>query len=395
MDSKVSQHLLRTDPSAISWELTGRFYEAVMDDTQWEPALRQFADLMGAQSSVLMMLDTGMPGAQPFHQVGNDPAAVVSYKRYYSMLDPLVGSLPLVSPGQWVVDRADAQGVSDDVREYHHDFLGCQGVAAVEGALVARSGNQVSTISVQRAHAADPALLAERQRLAAPLMPHLERAVRLHFQMSEMRLRENVLALTLDTLRVPVMVVDAQGTIHCINARAEAILADPDAPFLCHDGRLLARHQGALVHHAIAAACAVPGISTTVRLAADARARVRGVTVVPLGGTLCRRLGRNTRLALLIISETRLLAVGDAQILSALFDLTPAEARTVIALMQGLSVKAVADRLQVEVSTVRSHLKSAFAKVGCASQANLVGICGSVLGDSPSIDSRASAARKT
>jgi DNA-binding CsgD family transcriptional regulator len=388
MSSQVNRHLLRVDPSATIWELMGRFYEAVMDDTQWEPALRQFADLMGAQSSVLMMLDTGIPGAQPFHQVGNDPAAVVNYNRYYSLLDPLVSALPLVSPGQWVVDRADAQGASDDVREYHHDFLGYQGVGAVEGTLVARSGSQVSTISVQRAKAVDPALLAERQRLAAPLMPHLERAVRLHFQMSEMHLRENVLALTLDTLRVPVMVVDTHGTIHCINARAEAILANPDAPFLYHGGRLLARHQRALVNHAIAAACAVPGMSTTVRLAGAADARVRGVSVVPLGETLRRRLGRHARLALLIISEARLLSADDAQILSALFDLTPAEARIAIVLMQGLSVKEVADRFQVEVSTVRSHLKSAFAKVGCGSQADLVGICGSVLGDSPSIDIR-------
>jgi DNA-binding CsgD family transcriptional regulator len=54
------------------------------------------------------------------------------------------------------------------------------------------------------------------------------------------------------------------------------------------------------------------------------------------------------------------------------FDLTPAEARLVVHLVQGISLKSSAEALGVKYETARTALKSVFQKTGAHRQAELV-----------------------
>jgi DNA-binding CsgD family transcriptional regulator len=54
------------------------------------------------------------------------------------------------------------------------------------------------------------------------------------------------------------------------------------------------------------------------------------------------------------------------------FDLTPAEARLVIHLVAGASLRSCAKALGIKYETVRSYLKSAFRKTGTHRQSELV-----------------------
>jgi DNA-binding CsgD family transcriptional regulator len=54
------------------------------------------------------------------------------------------------------------------------------------------------------------------------------------------------------------------------------------------------------------------------------------------------------------------------------FGLTPAEARLVLRLMAGDSLRAAANALGIQYETVRTHLKSIFQKTGTCRQAELV-----------------------
>ena len=64
----------------------------------------------------------------------------------------------------------------------------------------------------------------------------------------------------------------------------------------------------------------------------------------------------------------------DPAVLEGLFDLTPGEARVARALASGLEVDGVAGAFGVASSTVRSQLKSIFAKTGTGRQADLMAI---------------------
>ena len=64
----------------------------------------------------------------------------------------------------------------------------------------------------------------------------------------------------------------------------------------------------------------------------------------------------------------------DADIISALFDLTPAEARVARGIGQGNSVKDMALQLKVSNETVRTQLKRALAKTSTSRQGELISL---------------------
>jgi len=61
-------------------------------------------------------------------------------------------------------------------------------------------------------------------------------------------------------------------------------------------------------------------------------------------------------------------------LLEALFDLTPTEAKVASLLVQGQSVVEIAKAQEVKQNSVRTQLKSVFAKTGVHRQAELVGL---------------------
>ena len=67
-------------------------------------------------------------------------------------------------------------------------------------------------------------------------------------------------------------------------------------------------------------------------------------------------------------------ALPAVDIIAALFDLTPAEARIARGIAQGLSLEDLAVQLGVSVATVRSHLKRAFVKTSTSRQAELAAL---------------------
>jgi DNA-binding CsgD family transcriptional regulator len=65
-----------------------------------------------------------------------------------------------------------------------------------------------------------------------------------------------------------------------------------------------------------------------------------------------------------------------APLLQALFDLTPAEARTASQITQGKSIEQISSTTGIAQNTIRTHLKSVFQKTGVQRQAELVSLLG-------------------
>ncbi|MBA2397202.1 MAG: helix-turn-helix transcriptional regulator [Bradyrhizobium sp.] len=65
-----------------------------------------------------------------------------------------------------------------------------------------------------------------------------------------------------------------------------------------------------------------------------------------------------------------------APLLQALFDLTPAEARTASQITEGKSIEQISFANGIAPNTIRTHLKSVFQKTGVQRQAELVSLLG-------------------
>lgn len=79
----------------------------------------------------------------------------------------------------------------------------------------------------------------------------------------------------------------------------------------------------------------------------------------------------------MVLAVTTVTASGGApapSILSALFDLTPAEARLAAGLVEGRALKDVAAAMNVTYSTARTYLSRVFEKTGTGQQSELVAL---------------------
>lgn len=94
--------------------------------------------------------------------------------------------------------------------------------------------------------------------------------------------------------------------------------------------------------------------------------------LLPLRGDARDVFSRAHGLVLVNVVDTK--SSPSAEVLQGLFDLTPAEARVARIIAEGLCIDDVSSQLQLSRETVRTQLKSVFAKTGRRSQPALVAL---------------------
>jgi len=170
----------------------------------------------------------------------------------------------------------------------------------------------------------------------------------------------------LDGLRQPVLAVDGCRRIALRNARARSLL---------EEGKLFCEYAGNRLHACDAhddgvlqAALEEIAMGRRGRCAARLLSPLAGGTELHLRALSCNGSGR---LALVAIFERRSVEQ-DALDLGATFGLTPAEARVAGYLAQGITPKEVAATCGVSLCTVRTQIRTVFAKTGVRRQSDLV-----------------------
>uniref|UniRef100_UPI00310183E1 helix-turn-helix transcriptional regulator n=1 Tax=Neorhizobium sp. EC2-8 TaxID=3129230 RepID=UPI00310183E1 len=169
--------------------------------------------------------------------------------------------------------------------------------------------------------------------------------------------------------------VDGEGAVLHANAHAAQILSD-GVPLRSRNGLLQA--QTPVVSKALLEAVAAAA-------RADASLGSRGIGlpisipgqppavayVLPLSEGTARAVFRPA-CAAVFISTTISASPPQEDVLITLYDLTPAEARVVLQIGQGLSASQCATALGISENTLKTHLGRIFAKTDTARQADLV-----------------------
>ena len=222
--------------------------------------------------------------------------------------------------------------------------------------------------------------------------PHLQRAMRLRVRLwARQDGREEELLWSgrlIDRLPMGVALLDAVGRILCLNRAGQAMVDARDGLRL-RQGRLQAE-QGAEARrlaHALEAAvsagartAAVPrGEAADLRVSRPSGRAPYLLTVLPLSSEAaegpCGDAGGGPRIrAVVYIVDPAAVAPGLGTRLGGLFGLTPVEAALVADLLADLTPAEIGDRRGVAISTVRSQLRSIFAKTGTTRQSELMNL---------------------
>lgn len=257
---------------------------------------------------------------------------------------------------------------------FFREWLEPQGVAYGAGAIVLREGVWCTQIILQRSPAQPPFSRAEMNTLDL-LMPHMQRALQMRERFAELQLGKDFLAGGLDLLAMPAMFFDEHSRVAHLNKRAKLLLAE-NSVLRLEDGHLVASNVE--VRRKLNFE-----IANAIQVSRGGAAQLNEVILLPRPSQLPLmfmvapvRLGvRQTHgAALAFIFDPDYTPSLTADRVRKLFCLTDAEASLAVALCRGRTLDDIARERMVSLNTLKTQLKSVFAKTGTNRQTELVSL---------------------
>ncbi len=242
-----------------------------------------------------------------------------------------------------------------------------------------KSGTSVAMFGVFR-HERDGVCDEAMRRRMRLIAPHMRRAVLIGRVFDQQLAKAAQLAETLDHVAAPTFLVGARAEIRHANAAGFSTLSSGRVVH-AREGRLAARDLAAeaALRKAIALAAeegdgGIGASGIAIPLSDETEPRL-AASVLPLASGAARRSAApHPAAAAVFITEVG----GDLkpmpELVSRAYRLTPTELRVMLAIVEVGGVPEVAEALGVAEGTVRTHLKSLFAKTGARRQADLVKI---------------------
>ena len=358
-------------------QLIGDIYDASLDPGLWPLALEKTCRYVEGMSSTLESHDPTEGRPQYQFEWGNDP----HYARLYS--ETYVKLSPVLVPTLLHAQVGDVLAIADLIP--YHEFLASrfykewaapQGIVDAVSVTLDKSATSFASIVVNRHERHGHIDEATRRRMAV-LAPHFRRAVSVGKAIDLHKVEAATLADSLDALATGTFLVDAGGRVVHANAPGQAMLAAGDI-LSGRGGRLSAPEpQGdRALHDAFTAADA-----------GDAAVGVKGITVplatrdgehwvahvLPLTSGLRREAGtRHAAAAAVFVRKAALDLACPLATMAELYQLTRAEMRVLIAIVEIGGVPEVAPVLGISETTVKTHLQRVFEKTGTNRQADLV-----------------------
>ncbi len=369
---------------ATASDLIGRIYDCAIEPSRWQQTLAAMCAALNCHVGSLTLLDRSsdpptlfgnfQSGAlDPYwaaqHTAGNYAAEAMAFFEQALMQPGIDPDTPLVI--SHIMDAA-AYNELRVVKEW----AGPQGFCDCMSIVVLDTPGRFATIDQirQERHGRIGAAEFAAFRMLAP---HLRRAVAISNLLDLQSLETTALSTGLAKGSIAILLVDPFGAVLHANPSAQAMLSH---------GRTLRTEQGVLtaassvdteaLQHAIAetagklAPSGMPGGPVRLQAAEDGVL----IHVLPLKLGQAQLAITARPVAAVLVSDTRGGVADSVAALSEIYHLTPSERRVLEHLAAGRSLVDVGFVLDVQVSTVRTHLARLFAKTGTRRQAKLVAL---------------------
>ncbi len=355
-------------------------YEAASEPRLWPQVLQRLSGWLDCRCTHFIVWDEG--ARETVLSLGNpgtgDEAA--AYVAHYGTVDPNHRVRDAAPLGRLVRADQHFDGQFIARNEFYQDFYLKYDYRHMLCGRLHVANRQTAVIGFHRAAVEGPWSDRDVDRAHA-ITPHLRRAVQLRLRLDELDVAARGLAAhdAFDRLGLAVIVVTGDGLIAYASPAAEAMLRAGTA-ILQKSCRLQARNP----RQEAALAAALQSATLPLRSLARGEHRAPGTTLAlfhqemaPISlfiAPLPRRVGwGDTRpLAIIFISEVSAAPQSFGGALSALYNLTKAEARLAEAVVNGERLQDYADRVGITVHTAKSQLKQVFGKTGFARQSDLV-----------------------
>lgn len=375
----VSSHTV--SPHALSG-LIGSIYDCTLEPSRWEETLTEIAQAMCSKSVILSLNDLRQDRVLIDKSVGWGPFGIEERQKHIPEIHAVLSRWFVTGPSLDEPYVASRQLTSEFMESmpYVQRCLKPLGIADIVHYFLMYTPSHFSELVVGRHHQHGP--FTDREiEVGALLLPHLRRAVTISNVLDARSIEHARMAEALDALRCGVVLTKGNGTILHANRSAEQMLQNGStvqdaggtlrakAPAAARELRkaidLAARDEAALGRTGLA--ICLTGPETPPLLA----------HVLPMNGSELRtRLQPEAAAAIFIGASTAAtldLSPDDTkEYLRRRFGLTKAEADVAVDMIKGDGRDAVAARLGISMTTVRTHLSHIYEKTGARRQAELV-----------------------
>ena len=358
--------------------LVGSIYDRVGQPEEWPALLEDLTGFVGGRVGQLAVFSLDGTRKPMWAVSGFDRSQYRTFLYRHATEDP---RLPYILSNQGKVIRAE-EGI--DAAQFRETALFKEVVRpfGIEHSLVtyfAREADVMATLAAMRDEEAGAFRPAEVRRLAM-LVPHLRRAFEFYALMRQASERSSDLASALDLLDAAVILTDSRLRVAHANRAAEELAKartglSLDKGSLAIKDSQCSRRIARAASEALAAASGDATITQAEHIAITCgeSGMLYRVSLHPLSR---RPAGTGTRvkaeLAVVIRSGAPKAQENSATRLQRLFGLTSAEAILANAVASGRSLNAHAQERGIAISTVRTQLRSLFAKTETHRQGELV-----------------------
>ncbi len=353
-------------------ELLGLVYEGPLEPVPWQSFLARFKEVMHAAVTTLVLRPPSEGSRGVVLNEGGVLDVIASYNERLYALDPFV-DLPLGK----VVDLHEFIGTDTLLAsDFYRLAMAPSGLWDILGADMRVPNELEARLRVSRTKDQAQFTAADKQ-LCAAILPHLQRAIRIHARLNRIESERALYAGAMEQLAVATILLDENGQVLNTNARADVLLAKRQGLRL--EGRALCLDtpaqeqalQALLVRVLDNQRLGRSGLVEVLRVPRGNGQLDLGLVMRPVPASEWSE-GRAVPAVAIFITDPDDATEAPVQVITKLFGFTPTEAMLAILLAKGLTLDEAADTLHVSRNTVRTHLRSLFAKTGVSRQGMLI-----------------------
>jgi DNA-binding CsgD family transcriptional regulator len=352
-------------------------YDASIDGSRWPAFLTQLAQYLGGTLPTLFLHDPRTHAGSLAISVGFDEAMVRAYKERLAERNIWLRSgvhlltTRKVRTSHMMCSRKALLG-----SEWYADYCLPLGISQAIGATI-HKGSVVSSNIAIMASPGRPAFDCNDMALLEALMPHMQRALKIHMHLAEASLKQGECVEAMEPLAVGVILVTASGQVLFANRSARRLLDNRDGLMIDRQGLRAGRSRETNALRALIG-CTVGSYgqgqsqsSGGLNVTRPNGRRALQVLVSPIRPQQSLHLGERA-VAAIYVTDPEQVSEKPEVVLMRLYGLTPAEAKVAALIVRGMSARQAAEDLAISYNTVKSHLKRVFAKTGTKRQGDLI-----------------------
>ncbi|CAH1904466.1 putative transcriptional regulator, LuxR family [Candidatus Nitrotoga sp. HW29] len=363
-------------------DIVACIYRAGSGVENWRTPINMLAEVFESWAMQFLCVNKQTRAIQWAYESGTaEPAAGVDFLRKYHLIDPRLKDVAILPVNDWYSceEHYDEAFVQQD--RYYSEFLIPYGGRFLLGAKILEDSASMCLFCTITKVGRPPLSQDEKQAFKR-ITEHFVKALNIQQTLTDKSDHLSVGAELLERMRQPMLLIDSQRHIGYRNQAGRALLMRNDMVYdeggllVCRDcesdrNLTIAIRELALVPFITHGADYIPADRQSIRLKRRDGRRVATTLLALRPETTMGSFGRTPQ-ALFTVFEPGTAVDIDPFLLSATFDLTPAEARLAAKIVNGQTPEQSAQTLGVKISTIRSQLSTIYGKTGATGQADLV-----------------------